>query len=212
MNFFLLWCVQEVAGLKEEDLLSEIHSPTAGAGGGDPSSILSESQYTHVHKLFNVTVVLLYTGIVDPKSDVQTDIVEQKEEDHIHSPIAGSGSGDPSSILSESQYTHVHKLFNVTVVLLYTGIADLAQVKRFLKNMSDWFTLGLELGLLFHTLKKIDEEKHGDIERRKTEMLAAWLQQQDNVSQIGAPSWSVLRQALGNIGENELAKSKINTS
>ena len=101
----------------------------------------------------------------------------------------------------------------MTVVLLYTGIADLAQVKRFLKNLtSDWLTLGLELGLLFPTLKKIDEEKHGDIERRKTEMLAAWLQQQDHVSQIGAPSWSVLRQALGNIGENELAKSKINTS
>ena len=151
LDFLAFWCVQEVAGLKEEDLSTEIHSPTANSGD------------------------------------------------------------DPSSILSESQYTHVHKLFNVTVVLLYTGIADLAQVKRFLKNMSDWFTLGLELGLLFPTLKKIDEEKHGDIERRKTEMLAAWLQQQDNVSQVGAPSWSVLRQALRNIGENELAKSKITT-
>ena len=98
------------------------------------------------------------------------------------------------------------------MVLLYTGIANLAEVKRFLKNlMSDWFILGLELGLLFPTLKKIDEEKRGDIERCKTEMLAAWLQQQDHVSQVGAPSWSVLRQALRNIGENELAKSKITT-
>ena len=89
-----------MAKLKEEDL--DVDSPS---GTGDPSSILSESQYTHVHKLFNVTVVLLYTGIADLKSDVQTDIVEQKEEDHIHSPTAGSGSGDHSSILSESQYT-----------------------------------------------------------------------------------------------------------
>ena len=63
-----------------------------------------------MYKLFNVTVVLLYTGTADLQSDVQTDIVEQKEEDHIHSPTAGSGSDDPSSKLSESQYTHVHKL------------------------------------------------------------------------------------------------------
>ena len=64
-----------------------------------------------------MTVVLLYTGTADLQSDVQTDIVEQTEEDHIHSPTAGAGSGDPSSILSESQYTHVHRLFNVTGVL-----------------------------------------------------------------------------------------------
>ena len=38
------------------------------------------------------------------------------------------------------------------------------------------------------------------------EMLAAWLQQQDNVSQ---PSWSVLRTALEEIGERQLA-SEIN--
>ena len=59
-----------------------------------------------------------------------------------------ASTGDPSSIiLSESQYTHVHKLFNVTVVLLYTGIDDLADVKRLLKNVNDWQSLGLELGL-----------------------------------------------------------------
>ena len=37
------------------------------------------------------------------------------------------------------------------------------------------------------------------------EMLAAWLQQQDNVSQNGVPSWSVLRTALEGIGERQLA-------
>ena len=120
-------------------------------------------------------------------------------------------------IFSVSHSTHMYTscsqvVHNVTVVLLYTGIADLADVKRFLKNlMSDWFTLGLELGLLFPTLKKIDDEKRGDIERCKTEMLAAWLQQQDNISQVGFPSWGVLRRALRNIGEIELAKSKIST-
>ena len=55
---------------------------------------------------------------VDPET-VKESVVEQKEEDHIHPPTAGAGSGDPSSILSESQYTYVHKLFNVTVVLFF---------------------------------------------------------------------------------------------
>ena len=42
------------------------------------------------------------------------------------------------------------------------------------------------------------------------EMLAAWLQQQDNVSRKGVPSWSVLRTALEEIGEHQLA-SEIST-
>ena len=36
-------------------------------------------------------------------------------------------------------------------------------------------------------------------------MLAAWLQQQDNVTKKGVPSWSTLKTALENIGEKELA-------
>ena len=37
------------------------------------------------------------------------------------------------------------------------------------------------------------------------EMLAAWLLHQDNVSQNGVPSWSVLKTALEEIGERQLA-------
>ena len=88
------------------------------------------------------------------------------------------------------------------------GIADLAEVKRLLKNLVDWKGLGLELGLLYPSLKKIEVEQHGSVEQCKTEMLAAWLQEQDNASQ---PSWSVLRAALERIGENELARSISNT-
>ena len=125
---------------------------------------------------------------------------------YIHSPTASSGAGDPSSILSESQYTHVHKLFNV---LLYTsGVADLATVKATLKDLNNWQSLGLELGLLYSTLKRIEEEQHRVVDKCKTEMLAAWLQQQDNVAD---PSWDVLKEALRNIGENKLARElKIN--
>ena len=98
----------------------------------------------------------------------------------------------------------------MTVVLLYTGIADLAQVKRFLKNVNDWQSLGLELGLLYPTLKRIKKEQQGDINDCMMEMLAAWLQQQDDVNQVSAPSLRVLQRALNNIGENELA-NKITT-
>ena len=58
LTFFTLFSgmyVQEVAGLTEKDIQSEILSPTAACGVSlHSSSTLSESQYTHVHKLFSV--------------------------------------------------------------------------------------------------------------------------------------------------------------
>ena len=108
--------------------------------------------------------------------------------------------------LGESLYTltpvHAH---HMTVVLLYTGIDDLAEVKKFLKNVVDWQSLGLELGLLYPTLERIEEKQRGIIERCKMEMLAAWLQRQDNVRRHGVPSWSILKTALENIGDRWLA-------
>ena len=92
----------------------------------------------------------------------------------------------------------------MTVVFLI-GIDDLFNVKMKLKNVVNWKDLGLALGLLHPTLQKIDKGQCGDVNDCMREMLATWLQQQDNVSQVGAPSWSVLQTALRNIGENELA-------
>ena len=134
------------------------------------------------------------------------EVAELKEEDLSSDTCSPTpaGTGDPSSILSESQYTHVHKLFNVTVVLLYTGIDDLADVKNSLKKFVHWQSLGLELGLLFSTLRRIEKEQHELIDECKTEMLSAWLQQQDNVVKRGVPCWAVLKSALENIGENIL--------
>ena len=78
-------------------------------------------------------------------------------------------------------------------------------MKTALKNVIDWIDLGLALGLHYPTLQKIDNEKRGKVNSCMREMLAAWLQKQDNVSQVGAPSWSVLQTALRKIEENELA-------
>ena len=71
------------------------------------------------------------------------------------------------------------------------------EVKKFLNNVINWKDLGLALGLLYiPTLKKIEMEHRGSIDDCKTEMLAAWLQQQDDVC---TPSWSSLRAALRSI-------------
>ena len=98
----------------------------------------------------------------------------------------------------------------MTVVLLYTGIGDLVDVSKFLKNVVAWKKLGLELGLLYPTLQKIERAQRDNVDDCMMEMLAAWLQHQDHVSRKGIPSWAVLRTALEEIGEHQLA-SEIST-
>ena len=106
---------------------------------------------------------------------------------------------------SVSHSTHMY-----TVVLLYTGIDDLVDVKNVLKNVVSWKKLGLALGLLYPTLQKIERAQRDNVDDCMMEMLAAWLQQQDHVSRKGIPSWAVLRTALEEIGEHQLA-SEIST-
>ena len=77
-------------------------------------------------------------------------------------------------------------------------------MNKFLKSVNNWQSLGLELGLLQPTLKRIDEEQHGVIDKCRTKMLAAWLQQDDNIAKRSYPRWAVLKTALGNIGKNNL--------
>ena len=93
------------------------------------------------------------------------------------------------------------------MVLLYTGIDDLFEVQTFLKQVVNWKDLGLALGLLYTTLQTIEREQHERKNDCMREMLAAWLQQQDNVTKKGFPSWTVLQTALRKIGENQLADS-----
>ena len=79
-------------------------------------------------------------------------------------------------------------------------------VLEVVQNVSDWKRLGLTLGLLLKpTLTDIETHRHYKPEDCKIDMLSAWLEQQDNVSQRGVPSWSGLRAALIRIGENEIA-------
>ena len=74
-----------------------------------------------------------------------------------------------------------------------------------IRDLNDWKELGLQLGLLYSTLNKIETYRRGNPSECRIDMLSAWLQQQDNVSQKGVPSWSVLRAALKRMGEHETA-------
>ena len=74
-----------------------------------------------------------------------------------------------------------------------------------INDLNNWEELGLQLGLLYSTLERINLEQQRRISSCKIHMLSAWLQRQDNVSQKGVPSWSVLRTALQRMGEHETA-------
>ena len=77
--------------------------------------------------------------------------------------------------------------------------------------LTKWRDLGLELGLHYSTLEKIRSQQRDNIDDCKIDMLSAWLRQQDDVSQRGVPSWSVLQAALRKMGENELACRIVST-
>ena len=74
-----------------------------------------------------------------------------------------------------------------------------------MRDPVDWQHLGRALGLYDRTLTKIRNDQHEKTDACKIEMLAAWLQQLDDVSQKGPPSWSVLQDALTMTREKELA-------
>ena len=100
-----------------------------------------------------------------------------------------------------------------SVYFMYSFLAEnyLCDVFAAIRDLVLWKELGLQLGLLYSSLKKIDLEQRGRIDSCKIAMLSAWLQQQDNVTQKGVPSWSVLRAALQRMGEHELA-NRISTN
>ena len=104
-------------------------------------------------------------------------------------------------------HTHTHTHTHWSTLLFYTGIADLFKVNQCLKEVVRWKDLGLALGLLYPTLKKIETTQREDVNKCMQEMLAAWLSQQDAVAKVGTPSWETLKAALKSIGENMLADS-----
>ena len=148
-KLFSLLCVQEVAELKEKEIV--------GPGGSVAAAIeLSTATDTEIP----------------------------------------SASGDLSRTLSEFFVMSTA----IVITVSQTGIGDLVDVLEVVESVSDWKRLGLTLGLLLKpTLTDIETYRRGKPDDCKIDMLSAWLEQQDNVSQKGIPSWIVLRAALKKI-------------
>ena len=91
------------------------------------------------------------------------------------------------------------------VLITFTAENDLCDVLNVIRDLDDWKDLGLQLGLLYPSLIDIETYRRGKPSECRIDMLSAWLQQRDNVSQKGVPSWSVLRDALKQMGEHETA-------
>ena len=70
-----------------------------------------------------------------------------------------------------------------------------------IRHLNDWKELGLQLGLFYPTLIDIETYRRGKPSECRIDMLSAWLQQQDNVSQRGVPSWRVLKAVLKSMEE-----------
>ena len=93
--------------------------------------------------------------------------------------------------------------------LTFVDITRLVDVQNMLKTShfleTKWLSLGLQLGLLMNTLKKVDAQHERDVNRCLLECLSLWLQRVDKVDEKGGPTWDALANALSNIGENVCA-------
>jgi hypothetical protein len=68
-----------------------------------------------------------------------------------------------------------------------------------LKDIDDWFELGVHLGVPDNKLREIEQDcLYGDAEECKMEMILLW-------RQLTIPTWSALVNALAEIGQRKIA-------
>ena len=70
---------------------------------------------------------------------------------------------------------------------------------RELKSVTNWYLLGVELGLKRYQLTEIESNHRGDVRRCKAEVLSCWL---DNTT---APTWKAVVEALDQMDEHRAA-------
>ena len=88
---------------------------------------------------------------------------------------------------------------------------DVSDLKGFIEALKqsyfpnhEWFSLGLQLGLLQPTLADIKANHKGDVESCLQECLTQWLRKAQKVTENGGPTWDSLADALHKIGEKLL--------
>ena len=83
----------------------------------------------------------------------------------------------------------MHVFFIVILANLELMFED-AEILSFLNNVTNWFMLGIHLGVKRHKLKQIEVQHPRDIERCKLEMVVCWRQSDSTAS------WPKLKEAL----------------
>ena len=77
----------------------------------------------------------------------------------------------------------------------YTATEYLLVVKQELGEFTEWYDLGLHLGLSPDSLDVIEED-HRRTKGRVRAVLLKWLRKEYNVEQYGSPSWNTLALAV----------------
>ena len=85
----------------------------------------------------------------------------------------------------------------------HPGTCNTETLSRELTDISgqEWFDLGIQLGVTDASLRNIEANHKGDVQRCKTEMLRVWLQSDPT------NSWKELATALERMGKKVLAQS-----
>ena len=84
---------------------------------------------------------------------------------------------------------------------------ELAQLTVLLSPLLNWFGLGMQLGIYYHELKKIDIEERGSVDRCLAAMLQRWMKEKDDVKVFGGATKEKLVSALKEIKENALSEA-----
>lgn len=84
---------------------------------------------------------------------------------------------------------------------LFDGVREVSlhELLIELKDVDDWFELGVYLGVPDNKLREIQQDCHYmDIEECKMEMILLW-------RQLNIPTWSAIVNALAEIGQHKIA-------
>uniref|UniRef100_A0A1X7TN07 G domain-containing protein n=1 Tax=Amphimedon queenslandica TaxID=400682 RepID=A0A1X7TN07_AMPQE len=108
----------------------------------------------------------------------------------------------------------VHEITDEVKETLINKLLDLAKVIQELTSnqqfdYTDWYQLGLYLGLYERTLKAIEDECRGKLKKCLIECISCWLKGKDGVRETrgGGSNWISLVAALDAMGETEVANN-----
>ena len=90
-----------------------------------------------------------------------------------------------------------------------TDQSSVSEILLYVRRVTQWRYLGLNLGLYPDTLEKIDEHRRGKVDNIMIDVITYWIQGIDGVEKRGGATIKNLVSALQNMDENVIAKNII---